>query len=951
MFGILQAQAPAKQTATDTINTLSGRLLSATLLEDRRAAILGLRSFAKEYPASVASGALRGLIGSLSKDTDDVDTVKVVLETLLTLFSPDETSPEASDDIALWLADEFTQRQDNITVLLDLLNASEFYSRLYSLQLLSAILSARPERTQECVFTAPLGISRLVAILDDKREAIRNEGLLLLTSLTPSSPELQKLVAFENAFERVFDLIISEGSLTHGGIIIQDCLSFLANLLRLNVSNQSFFRETGCVPRIARLLADAVRDQDTVDGVAEWAKPQRDKNLWGVLALLRLFLVRGGLGTQANQTAFWHNGISTQVLNLAFGRSTELAVKAEALTVCADVIRGNAKLQEEFAQMNVESFSFSPTNQTNGTAQQNGIIKVNVIHGLLDIVLTVSSLQAFDLRLAACECLKSYIFHHAPIRLHFLHRAIEGHASGEDETPNILSTLLEPSNTSRKSDPYRVWLASILFLHLIFEEPESKALAIGVAEGDASTGEEIVTCIQTLAGNLISNVQRGEDERVSVGYLMVLCGWLFEDPDAVNDFLGEGSSVQSLVQATGQGGPDAVIVQGLCAVLLGIVYEYSTKDSPIPRATLHPILSSQLGREQYKDKITKLREHPLLRDFEVLHQGLDNSVVGRLPDVFFDKTFVDFLKDNFSRLIRAIDRDPGLEVPVNTGGIQKGISRELVDSLRAQVEEKNQALQKAEGDNLTFERKLGQEQADHRRTKETAAMDLNRLRNINESIQKNHEEEVNRVEEEHRMARKQLQDETSRNTQSLQSQIQQIRQETDEEAAKTRERNNAEVNDLKETVRKHEAQLERASKDHLQDLQTAHEEYLVKLKELEGRAKRAEEKCDEADARAKRIADSLKGAERKLAKAAEEVESKEAARSSTQAELDDLLMVLGDLEDKRTKDKKRLKVLGEAISDDEDGDDEDEDEDENAVEEGEKGEDGPKEEGDNDDVD
>ncbi len=92
MFRILESQAPAKQTVTDTINTLSGRLLSATLLEDRRAAILGLRSFAKDHPASVASAGLRGLISSLSKDTEDVDTVKVVLETLLMLFNPNETS-------------------------------------------------------------------------------------------------------------------------------------------------------------------------------------------------------------------------------------------------------------------------------------------------------------------------------------------------------------------------------------------------------------------------------------------------------------------------------------------------------------------------------------------------------------------------------------------------------------------------------------------------------------------------------------------------------------------------------------------------------------------------------------------------------------------------------------------------------------------------------------------
>jgi hypothetical protein len=92
MFRILESQAPAKQTASDTISTLSGRLQSATLLEDRRAAILGLRSFAKLYPASVASGALRSLINSLSSDGEDVETIKVVLETLLMLFNPDESS-------------------------------------------------------------------------------------------------------------------------------------------------------------------------------------------------------------------------------------------------------------------------------------------------------------------------------------------------------------------------------------------------------------------------------------------------------------------------------------------------------------------------------------------------------------------------------------------------------------------------------------------------------------------------------------------------------------------------------------------------------------------------------------------------------------------------------------------------------------------------------------------
>lgn len=100
MLRMLEAQAPAKQTAGVTIDTLSSRLSSATLLEDRRAAIHGLRAFAKDYPASVASGALRPLIACLANDVDDIDTVKPVLETLLGLFNP---SPQSVSGLSWYM--------------------------------------------------------------------------------------------------------------------------------------------------------------------------------------------------------------------------------------------------------------------------------------------------------------------------------------------------------------------------------------------------------------------------------------------------------------------------------------------------------------------------------------------------------------------------------------------------------------------------------------------------------------------------------------------------------------------------------------------------------------------------------------------------------------------------------------------------------------------------------
>ncbi|EXM26420.1 hypothetical protein V3481_013398 [Fusarium oxysporum f. sp. vasinfectum] len=1041
MFSI--ASAPAKQSVGETIDVLSGRLSSATLLEDRRAAILGLRSFAKDYPASVASGALRSLIGSLSKDGEDVDTVKVVLETLLMLFNPNEDSPEASEEIALWLADEFTQRQENITLLLDFLETNDFYSRLYSLQLLAAILSARTERTEECIFTAPLGIPRLVSVLDDQRDAIRNEAIILLTYLTPTSIEIQKLVAFENAFERLFAIIEADGALVEGGRTVEDCLILLANLLRSNSSNQALFRESGCMNRLADLLGRVLKPQTDGSEIASWAAAQRNRNVYAFLAVIRLFVVRGSAGTSLNQTAIWKHGLAYHILQLAFSHEAQTQIKAEALITCGDVIRQNAPLQETFAQMMVLS-PLAKTGTADGQASQGE--KVFVIDGLLDLTLCLQDLQEFDVRFAAAECLQAYFAHHPAVRLHFLGRAIEGHQSGANESSNVLTVLLQPSVES--SDPYRQWFAAVITFHLLHENSKAKSEAMGLTEGDSEDGEEVVTAIQTLSAHVTSGLRRGDDTRVLVGYLMLLLGWLFEDLDAVNDFLAEGSNVQSLIQAVSQ--PPAIgggeIVQGLCTMLLGVAYEFSTKDSPIPRATLLSILTARIDRDVYLDRLSKLRSHPFIRDFEVLPQKLDASSPGRLPDVFFDREFVEFFKDNYSRIARAIDREPGMEISVVTNGVQKGVSRELVDSLRSQVEEKQNAVNEIQEKLAVLQGQLGQEQADHRRSKETAALEMQRVKTVNEGLQKHHSEELRKLqgqlaskendqrkqvaqlqsqysikENEYQKQIAQLRSQQTAQESDHQKQLEQVRKAAEAEAEKIRRRTDAEVADLKANIsrlevvlmksqkeynalqlqRKNEIDMQREKyekvlgrlrqeyedfktqskakadekqakfKEELQSLcdrkdaeiDAYREQSQVDLEQQKLKTKEAEEKCQSLekqlsggdtgkkdleaklkkmeselsaankakDAAEKQLSESKEAAKEETRKAREATENKlqesNEARETTQSELDDLLMVFGDLEEKVAKYKARLVELGETVSDGEDDDDEEDDDD------------------------
>lgn len=68
-----------------------------------------------------------------------------------------------------------------------------------------------------------MGVLRLMDLLVDFREVICNDGVLLLQVLIRSNGVIQKIVVFENVFERLLDIILEEGN-SDGGIVVEDCL-------------------------------------------------------------------------------------------------------------------------------------------------------------------------------------------------------------------------------------------------------------------------------------------------------------------------------------------------------------------------------------------------------------------------------------------------------------------------------------------------------------------------------------------------------------------------------------------------------------------------------------------------------------------------------------------------------------------------------------------------------
>lgn len=60
------------------------------------------------------------------------------------------------------------------------------------------------------------GVSKLMDILGETREVLRNDALILLFKLTKGNSNIQKIVAFENAFDKLMEIMEFEGW-TDGG--------------------------------------------------------------------------------------------------------------------------------------------------------------------------------------------------------------------------------------------------------------------------------------------------------------------------------------------------------------------------------------------------------------------------------------------------------------------------------------------------------------------------------------------------------------------------------------------------------------------------------------------------------------------------------------------------------------------------------------------------------------
>lgn len=164
---------------------------------------------------------MTSLLGILQNDKTDTEITGYALDTLNNVISgpqedaADYSSPnspsEDTEELGIQFTEIFAKKKQNVALLLELFDEFDFKVRWPALKLLMGLLRNKLKDMQEAILAHPLGVSRLMDLLADSREIIRNDAILLLVHLTRSNANIQKIVAFENAFDKLFEIIANEG--------------------------------------------------------------------------------------------------------------------------------------------------------------------------------------------------------------------------------------------------------------------------------------------------------------------------------------------------------------------------------------------------------------------------------------------------------------------------------------------------------------------------------------------------------------------------------------------------------------------------------------------------------------------------------------------------------------------------------------------------------------------
>lgn len=560
------------------------RVSSSTLLDDRRDACRALRALSKKYRVEVGAQGMHALLQVMEMDRADPEIIGYCLDTLCHITSREQFEEEADNpSVTVNIGEQFTEMflksNENVSLVLNCLEEYDFRVRWSGIKLLTSLLANRPKDIQEIVLVSPMGVSKLMDLLVDSREVIRNDVLLLLIQLTKGNANIQKIVAFENAFDRLFDVIKEEGC-ADGGIVVEDCLFLMMNLLKNNPSNQQFFKEGSYIQRLAPMFVIPPEQEEI--GMT----PQKVSNLLCMLQIVRSLVspINSQHVISSCQKAMRSSGLLEGLCNIIMGSGVSPDILTETINTVAEVIRGDIHNQEYFNSV------LAPSNPPRPAL-------------IVLLMSMVNEKQPLPLRCAVLYCFQSFLYKNESGQNALVQTLLPSSAQVSSLTSGQLLCGGLFSN-----DPLSNWFSAVSLAHALFENPTQKEQLLRVLLA-TSVGSTPVSLLQQCTQLL---QQANCKFKNKVALLMLLVVWLSHCPLAVKTFLSTSGSVAFLIAqiSANEHDDNEYLIQGMCAFLMGICVQFNDNSvQGSKREDLCQLLIKRIGLETYSTKLGEVSKH------------------------------------------------------------------------------------------------------------------------------------------------------------------------------------------------------------------------------------------------------------------------------------------------------------------------------------------------------
>jgi len=607
--------------SAETIERLVDRVSSSTLLEDRRDACRALKAMSKKFRLEVGAQGLTSLITVLKTDQSDSEIISYVLETFANIFSPEEFEEEVipekqRDDftgVGEGFSEMFLKEEENLPLLLEFLGEFDFKIRRPVVAAVSSLLTNCPREIQKQILNSHTGVSRLMDILGDTREVLRNDSLILLFKLTKGNSNIQKIVAFENAFDKLMEIMEFEGW-TDGGIVVEDCLRLMLNLLRNNPSNQTFFKEGSYIARLLPSLGDPETKEYGWDA-------QKVSNMLHILQLIRTLVAPSNPGqiTTACQLSCRQSGVLEQLEEVLLASGIPADVLTESINTIAELIRGNNDNQAQFSGVSAPS------------EPPRSVL-------VLLLMSMVNEKQPFSLRCSVLYCVQSFLYKNSVGQSII----VESLLPKEEQTGDISSGQLLCAGLF-SNDPTSNWLCAIAMAQVISESLKLKDELLRVqlaTQGGNAPVPLLVQCCHLL--------QQNSSLTTRLGLLQLICVWVASCPTAVACLLQvEGAIAFFMAQiCSNEHDETERLGHGLCAFLLGLCMLYNNNSvSGATQQDLLTLVEKRVGSDLFLDKIADIPKH------ESFNKALKSP---QLRCLNINELIVDNM---FCQMFRTLDRD------------------------------------------------------------------------------------------------------------------------------------------------------------------------------------------------------------------------------------------------------------------------------------------------------